>query len=187
MHYPRFGFTAGTPASPAITDLAIARLAGEPPVVLATERPDNPGTSITNGAEALAAQILRILPDRAGKHVPFRLIVEHPIETFEVGKGEFEQIDGTHFEVSFADFSVRTLQNGVRCIGDVTNWATVEPEQLETWFPAPTAPRQSIEHGPSNGRNGAPQSIEMANRGEEAMIDDQEPKEQIARRPAMRR
>jgi hypothetical protein len=48
----------GSSGDPATADLVIMTRDGSLPVVVATGRDDNPGVSITKGAEQLAAQIL---------------------------------------------------------------------------------------------------------------------------------
>ena len=51
-----FAYPGLWPNRPAVTDLLIART-GEKPVVIATERDDNPGASITNTIEHLAEAV----------------------------------------------------------------------------------------------------------------------------------
>lgn len=58
-HDKRYGFTyPGLFDRPVVTDLVIIR-GGAVPVVIATERADNPGASITNTIERLAAALSR--------------------------------------------------------------------------------------------------------------------------------
>jgi hypothetical protein len=82
---PAFQFRGPT-GTLAIADLSIVTCDGSVPVVVATERDDNPGISITNGAEQLAAQVLtRLFPERVGEKEPFRLVVHHRWVSFAVG------------------------------------------------------------------------------------------------------
>jgi hypothetical protein len=63
----------------AVGQAARDRLAGLPPVVVATELPENEGASITNAAEELAADVLAgYLPERAGEERPFVWIEHYP-------------------------------------------------------------------------------------------------------------
>jgi hypothetical protein len=103
----------------AIADLAVVTRDGSMPVVVATERDDNPGISITNGAEQLAAQVLmRLFPERVGEQQPFRLVEHYRAASFGVGLGN---IDATMKEVRFADFRLRHDRAAPR-IGDVLEW-----------------------------------------------------------------
>jgi hypothetical protein len=107
--HPRFDFS-GPGGNPALVDLSIVTREGATPVVIAHERDDNPGISITNGAEQLAAQVLmRVVLHGAadGTDVPFRLVVHNRATVFEVGDRDFDALESTFHEVRFADFSLR--------------------------------------------------------------------------------
>lgn len=58
--------------------IEILRRDGQPPIVIATELPDNQGTSITNMAEQLAAEInVRYLGGRVGEPAAPMVWIEH--------------------------------------------------------------------------------------------------------------
>jgi hypothetical protein len=64
----------GASGNPAIAALAIVTRDGSVPVVVATERDDNPGVSVTNGAEQLAAHVLiRLFRSESAKTSHFGL------------------------------------------------------------------------------------------------------------------
>ena len=59
--------------------IRVYRPEGFPPVVIATELPENENTSITNIVEELAAEVLaRYLEDRMGQERPFVWIEHYP-------------------------------------------------------------------------------------------------------------
>jgi hypothetical protein len=106
----------GPSGNPAIADVAIVTRDGSVPVVVATEREDNPGVSITNGAEQLAAEVLlRLFPERAGESQPFRLVEHYRAGSF----------DSTMNEVTFANFELSRNGNVPR-IGDVIEWQALD-------------------------------------------------------------
>lgn len=64
MLFPFEGFGR----KPGLTHLRTFRPVGKDPVVIAAELLDNPGTSITNAAELLAAQVVSHFPELANAH-----------------------------------------------------------------------------------------------------------------------
>ncbi len=63
----------------AVCRIRVYRPAGSPPVVVATELPENENSSITNAVEELAADVLAsYLPDRAGDDRPFVWVEHYP-------------------------------------------------------------------------------------------------------------
>ena len=63
----------------AVCRIRVYRPAGFPPVVVATQLPENGNLGITNAAEELAADVLAgYLPDRAGEDRPFVWIEHYP-------------------------------------------------------------------------------------------------------------
>jgi hypothetical protein len=63
---------AGFHSIPSACRIRIYQQPGHTPVIIATELPDNPGTSITNLAEQLCAEVLRA-------HLPARFEEEDPV------------------------------------------------------------------------------------------------------------
>jgi hypothetical protein len=113
-HFEAFTWK-GPSGNPAIADLAIVTRDGSVPVVVATERDDNPGVSITNGPEQLAAEVLlRLFPERAGEDQPFRLVEYYRASTF----------DSTMMEVRFADWRVRNARTPR--VGDALEWKALD-------------------------------------------------------------
>jgi hypothetical protein len=125
--YPNVEFRNWT-GNQARTDLTVIRRPCEAPVVVATERSDNPGVSITNGVEYLAAAVVaKICPERARELVPFILVEHYPAATFRVGDSEFEGIEPTFQQVRFADFRLQGVQ-GKNRIGEAIEWVPVAEE-----------------------------------------------------------
>jgi|GEM_PF-4472150 hypothetical protein len=122
--YEAFPFR-GPSGNPAIADLAIVTRDGAVPVVVATERGDNPGISVTNGAEQLAAQVLiRIFPERIGQGQPFRL-VEHYRGGSEIYFDGVRWTDKSSMqEVQFKDFRLRG--ETVPRIGEASEWLNLD-------------------------------------------------------------
>ena len=146
--YPGFIFSGPT-RNPAVVDLSVLRRSGSTPTVIATERDDNPGISITNGAEQLAAQVLtRVVPERAGDTEPFRLVVHHRSASFAVGDRDFEALEATFHEVRFADFQVRENGNGVPRIGDAVEWRNLDERIAEA-----LSEQETLERSADDGRD----------------------------------
>jgi hypothetical protein len=79
----------------AVCRIRVYRPAGFPPVVVATELPENENTCITNAAEELAADVLAsYLPDRAGDDRPF-VWIEHYHPRPELRGGRRRLVIGT--------------------------------------------------------------------------------------------
>jgi hypothetical protein len=114
--YPGFEFR-GPSGNPALTDLVVMRHQHELAVVVVSERADNPGVSVTNGAEQLAAAVLtRLFAEHMGPGAPFVLIEHYRA----VGESAL-----SFQEVVFEDFEVRN-DRGVPRVGDVKEWRTLE-------------------------------------------------------------
>ncbi|MFZ1125378.1 MAG: hypothetical protein WAN59_09615 [Candidatus Baltobacteraceae bacterium] len=113
--YPIFEFR-GPSGNPARADLVVMRHQHEPAVVVATERADNPGVSVTNGVEQLAAAVrTQLFAAHTGPGAPFALIEHYPA----VGESA-----ASFQEVVFEDFELRR-DRAVPRIGDVKEWRTV--------------------------------------------------------------
>jgi hypothetical protein len=81
----------------AVCRIRVYRPAGFPPVVVATELPENENTGIANAVEELAADVLAgYLPDRAGEDRPFVWIEHYP--PGPGGRGEtFDLVTFEHY------------------------------------------------------------------------------------------
>jgi hypothetical protein len=157
--HPAFTFY-GPSGNPATTDLSVVTRAGETPVVIATERDDNRGVSVTNGAEQLAAQVLIYLfPESmflGEKDVPFRMVMHTRGETAQVGERDFSQEEPTFHEALFADFQVRDKGEGVQRIGDVVNWRNFDREISEALGQQKTEDRaeeRTVSEAPASRRS----------------------------------
>ena len=81
----------------AVCRIRVYRPAGFPPVVVATELPENENTSITNAAEELTADVLAgYLPDRAGEDRPFVWIEHYPRRPGGLGE-TFDLVTFEHY------------------------------------------------------------------------------------------
>jgi hypothetical protein len=116
----------------AVCRIRVYRPPGSPPVVVATELPENENTSITNAAEELAADVLAsYLPDRAGDDRPFVWIEHYP-----PGPG---RRDETFDLVTFEHYHPRQELRGGRwrlTIG-VPVWRRLTREQAEALIGGP--------------------------------------------------
>jgi len=138
--HPAFEFT-GPSGNRALADLIVLSRKGAVPVVVATERDDNPGISITNGVEQLAAQVLtRLFADRIGEAEPF-LLVEHDPSTFAVGDRECAALKVTFQQIRFADFRVHEGAHGVWRIGDAVEWQNLDERVAESLAAQERAPK----------------------------------------------
>ena len=73
-----------------------------PPVVIASERADNPGQSITNAAELLVPAVIRqFFPERFEEEVPVRFIEHYPPIEAQGKKGKTQE----YAEVLFDSFT----------------------------------------------------------------------------------
>ena len=118
--------------------IRVYRPIGFPPVVLATELPDNPGTSITNLAEQLAAEVLeRYLPDRLGEDRPLVWIEHYPPRRPLVQ-------DETYDLVTFAHYQPRqVLRLGQwRPSFGSPDWRRLSREQVELLIDEPLPPEE---------------------------------------------
>jgi hypothetical protein len=112
--------------------IRIYRPPGFPPVVLASELPENPGTSITNLVEQLAAEVLgRYLDERRGYLRPL-IWVEHYPPRAEGARDEtwdlvtfpdyqpFQALEAGRWRVRFGEPDWRRLSRGQveRLIGE---------------------------------------------------------------------
>ncbi len=130
--HPAFEFT-GPSGNRALADLIVLSREGAVPVVLATERDDNPGISITSGTEQLAAQVLiRLFADRIGEAEPFLLVEHDPSNTLAVGDRDIEALKATFQQIRFSDFRVREGANGVCRIGDAVEWKNLDERVAES-------------------------------------------------------
>ena len=74
----RYAFR-GYHADGAVCRVRVFEPAGRPPVIMVTELPENPNTSVTNMAEFLAAELLeRLFPARVGLPKPVVWIEHYP-------------------------------------------------------------------------------------------------------------
>lgn len=129
--HPAFEFI-GPSGDLALADLVVLSRKGAIPVVVATERDDNPGVSITNGVEEFAAQVLtRLFARRIREAEPF-LLVEHDPTTFAVGCLDCASLKATFQQVRFADFVLRKGANGVWRIGDAIEWMNLDERVAES-------------------------------------------------------
>jgi hypothetical protein len=116
----------------AVCRIRIYRPPGFPPVVIATELPENENTSITNMAEELAADVLAsYLPDRAGEERPFVWIEHYPPRP----DGRREAFD----LVTFEHYRPRQELRGGRrrvLIG-APEWRSLTREQVEALIGGP--------------------------------------------------
>jgi hypothetical protein len=67
------------------------------PVVICTELPDNPGTSITNSAEQIAAEVMRAYPML---EVPFVWIEHHPPQSTDRETETFDLVTFSGYEIT---------------------------------------------------------------------------------------
>ena len=116
----------------AVCRIRVYRPPGSPPVVVATELPENESISITNAAEELAADVLAgYLPERAGEERPF-VWVEH----YPPGPGGL----GETFDlVTFEHCRPRPELRGGRwrlAVGTPA-WRRLDPEQVEALIGGP--------------------------------------------------
>ncbi|MGP6190111.1 MAG: hypothetical protein ACLPSH_08515 [Vulcanimicrobiaceae bacterium] len=145
--HPAFEF-AGPSGDRALADIVVLSRAGAVPVVVATERDDNPGVSIVSGVEYLAAQLLvTFFADRIGEVEPF-LLVEHDSSTFALGDRDLGALTATFQQIRFGDFHVREEANGARRIGDAVEWKNLDERVAESLaakqraIRAPSPPRK---------------------------------------------
>jgi len=118
----------------AVCRIRVYRPAGFPPVVIATELPENENTSIMNIVEELAADVLATyLPDRVGQERPFVWVEHHP--RHPVGHGE------TFDLVTFAHYHAREeLRAGRwRMLIGAPEWRRLTREQVEALIGKPLA------------------------------------------------
>ena len=109
--------------------IRVYRPAGFPPVVIATELPENTTTSITNMVEELAAEVLaRYLEDRMGQERPF-LWIEHYPGSVSGGVREADTYD----LVTFPDYrpSQRLEAGRWRVRFDEPEWRRLSRDQVE--------------------------------------------------------
>jgi hypothetical protein len=129
--HPAFEFT-GPSGNRAIVDLSLLSRKGAVPVVVATERDDNPGFSIKSSVEQLAAQVLtRFFADRAGEVEPF-VLVDHDPSPFAAGDSNCAPLKGTFQQIRFADFCVREEAKSVLRIGDAIEWTNLDQRVAES-------------------------------------------------------
>jgi hypothetical protein len=113
--------------------IRIYRPAGFPPVVVATELPENENTSITNVVEELAVGVLRrYLPDRAGEPRPFVWVEHYPPRRADAR-------DETWDLVTFPDYEPRPFLQGGRWRErfDTPDWRRLSREQVEALIGEP--------------------------------------------------
>jgi hypothetical protein len=123
---------AGPDGNRSLVDIIVLSREGAIPVVVATERDDNPGTSAMDGVEQLAAEVLtRLFVDRIGEAEPF-LLVDHDPGTFEGRERDRAPLQATFQQIQFADFRVREQANGVRRIGDAVEWKNLDKRAAES-------------------------------------------------------
>ncbi len=138
--HPAFEFT-GPSGNRALADLIVLSREGAVPVVVATERDDNPGISVTGGVEQLAAEVLtRLFADRIGEAEPF-LLVEHDPSTFAAGDRECAALKATFQQIRFADFRIHEGPGGVRRIGDAVEWQNLDERVAESLAAQERAPK----------------------------------------------
>ena len=117
--------------------IRVYRPAGFPPVVIATELPENDSTSITNLAEQLAAEVLEAyLPDRAGEDRPFVWIEHYPRQA----SGGVRLVESFDL-VTFSDYRPRQELRAGRwrvCIGEPA-WRRLSRAQVELMIGEPLA------------------------------------------------
>lgn len=106
----RDGFTyPGLFARPVVTDLRIIR-DGPRPVVIATERADNPGASITNTVESLAAAV-----SKEWAFVDFILVEHYPADRY--GEKLGRSLSRVNFEREWSGVSWSHLEvDGLRAL-----------------------------------------------------------------------
>ncbi len=118
--------------------IRIYRPAGFPPVVIATELPDNTNTSITNIVDELAPAVLAAyLPDRAGHERPFVWIEHYPLRRINAR-------DATYDLVTFPDYMPRRVLQAGRwrvLFGDPTRRRLSRP-QVEALIGEPLPPEE---------------------------------------------
>jgi hypothetical protein len=150
--YPGFEFSGPT-GNRALTDLTVMTRPGSTPTVIATERADSEGVSITNGAEQLAAQVLtRLFPERVGEDGPFRMVLHHRATSFAVGDRDFEALEPTIQEVRFADFRLRENGIGVPRIGDAVEWRNLDERVAEVLAEQRTQERTTDDEPDAQGQ-----------------------------------
>ena len=118
-----------------ICRIRIYRPEGFPPVVIATELPENDSTSISDIVEELAAGVMaRYLADRAGQDRPFVWIEHYPAPA----SGGVRAAD-TYDLVTFPDYRVRWETWGGRWrvrFGE-PKWRRLSREQVEQMIGEP--------------------------------------------------
>lgn len=117
---------------------------GRTPVVIASELEDNPGTSVTNAVERIAADVLRLyLRDRLGKAVPFFWYEHYAYRHRWIPPGlDFDQ-------VTFASYTPRPRgQAGLSWeeLGEPT-WTPACRADLEAIVGAPISDRPRVAEG----------------------------------------
>ncbi len=127
--YPFTGFWA----SAGVCRIRVFEIAGRPPVVVATEIPENESTSVTNVAEYLAAEVItRYFPQRFEEAEPV-IWLEHyarttggPLRPRPAGMSNVDR-------VTFSRWSPRpVVSQGVKrvTLGE-PSWAPISREELE--------------------------------------------------------
>lgn len=99
----------------------------QPPVVIATELPDNEGTSVTNLAEVIFAEVMtKHLPHRIEQEQP-AVFIEHYVHAHQ-SKFEFDRVTFEH-----ATPRIKGL-GGIerKSLGD-PDWHPLTPEQLASY------------------------------------------------------
>jgi hypothetical protein len=146
-----FEFT-GPSGNRALVDLILLSREGAVPVVVATERDDNPGISITSGAEHLAAQVLtRLFAERIDEAEPFLLVEHDASNAFAVSDRHCSALKATFQQIRFADFRVREGANGVRRIGDAVEWKNLDERVAESLAAEERTPKAATP-APLHGR-----------------------------------
>lgn len=115
----------------AICRVRIFEPSGRPPVIMVTELPENPNTSVTNMAEYLAAELLeRHFPERVGLPEPVVWIEHYPPR----GK------EGDDFDrVTFDDWRPRNdrFHNVWRRRAGDPDWRRLAPDEVVALIGAP--------------------------------------------------
>lgn len=129
----RHGFSyPGLHRRTVMTDLAIIH-GGEKPVVIATERSDNPGASITNTIESLAAAVAR---DFGWSVKHFVLIEHYPPGRYDSASRWTEGLKRELDRVTFPG-GIRVAWDGSALAEP--EWRTTSIDQLRTLVGAPLA------------------------------------------------
>lgn len=106
-----------------------------PPVVIATEPTDNPGTSVTNAIELLGAELLLAhFPTRQYEAIPMRFVEHYPERT----NGR-ETVAETFDSVRFPMWRPKdVLVGGVwrKSLGE-PQWESIDRVQVERWIGGP--------------------------------------------------